>query len=196
MSVSMEFFFDVASPYSYLAAARLEALAGSGPAVVWRPFLLGGVFRSTGNRAPALVPAKGRYLFADVRRWATQDGVPLQWPALFPINSLVAQRALTAAEAQGGQAAVRALAMALYEAYWGRGEDPCSEPVLRSAADAAGLDAAALGAAIVDPEIKGRLRAVTDEAVARGAFGAPTFFVGEQMFFGRDRLDWALDAAQ
>ena len=121
LSESIEFFFDVASPYSYLAAARLDALGKSGEVdVVWRPFLLGAVFKATGNRAPAMVPAKGRYLYRDLRRWADRDGIALRWPKQFPVNSLLAQRALLAADAQGGQAALRGLAMALFEAYWVR----------------------------------------------------------------------------
>lgn len=183
---SLEFFWDPASPYTYLAATRIETLAEeAGIALNWRPFLLGGVFKATGNRAPAEVAAKGRYLFEDLQRWASLYGVPLRFPESFPANSIQALRAALVAE-ESGQGPD--FARAVMAAHWGEGRDINDPAVLAEVAEGAGLTADAVAQQMQSQEIKDRLRANTDEAVARGAFGAPTFFVGDVMFWGNDRL--------
>jgi 2-hydroxychromene-2-carboxylate isomerase len=183
---NIEFFWDAASPYTYLAATQIEALAArAGAAVTWRPFLLGKVFEATGNRMPAAIPAKGKHLFCDVQRWARHYGVPVAFPKIFPVNSVLALRAGIAAGAQGKSAA---FALAVMRAYWAGGADISQPASVSAAASAAGLDGAALLAQAQEQPVKDQLRANTEEAVRRGAFGAPTFFVGEQMFWGNDRL--------
>ena len=184
-TTTIEFFFDPASPYTYLASTQIDAVAArANVAVVWKPFVLGKAFEATGNRMPAAIPAKGKYLFADIQRWAVHYGVPLNMPKIFPINSLLALRAACAAS----EAERPALAKAVMRAYWADGADIANPEVLASIAESAGLDGAALIAATQTQAVKDQLRSWTDEAVARGAFGAPTFFVGEQMFWGNDRL--------
>lgn len=187
-SRSIEFFFDVGSPYSYLAATQLDGLAErTGVPVVWRPFLLGGVFKASGNEMPARVPAKARYMLADLERWARHYEVPFRFSPHFPLNTLKTQRALTAvAAADAG--AVRAFALALFRALWVDGRDVSADDVVLSVAHGCDADGDRVLAATSDPSIKDRLRAETDEAVARGAFGAPTFFVGPTMYWGNDRL--------
>lgn len=182
---TIEFFWDSASPYTYLAATQIEAVARRcGAALVWKPFLIGKAFEATGNRPPVSVPAKGKYLFKDLQLWARHYRVPLEFPKIFPINSLLPQRAACAVpEERAGDFARAAMA-----AYWAQGQDIQQPDVLRSVAAGLGLDGDKLLAATQDPAVKDRLRANTDEAVRRGAFGAPTFFVGEQMFWGNDRL--------
>jgi 2-hydroxychromene-2-carboxylate isomerase len=183
---SIEFFWDAASPYTYLAATQIESLAArAGATVAWRPFLLGKVFEATGNRMPAAVPAKGKHLFRDVQRWAQHYGVPVGFPKVFPVNSVLALRAGLAASAQGKGAE---FAKAVMRAYWGDGNDIGQPEVVSAVAASVGLDGPALLLQAQEQPVKDQLRANTEEAVKRGAFGAPTFFVGEQMFWGNDRL--------
>jgi len=184
----IEFFFDVVSPYTWLATHRIDELAAqAGLPVRWRPFFLGGVMKATGNTPPALLPARGRYMFRDLHRWAGRVKAELNFPTVFPTHSLPAMRALCA---MPQDQAMVAAARALFRAYWTEGRDIRDPAVIAEitgpqAVAAAGQDAA-----------KERLRAWTDEAVARGAFGAPTFFVGEQMFFGNDRMDFVAEAVR
>ena len=186
---TLEFFFDVASPYSYLAATQLPGLAQrTGVTVAWRPFLLGGVFQASGNTMPARVPAKARWMLSDLGLWAARYGVQFKMASHFPINALKPQRALVAAGRTGGNEAVERLALALFTGYWAEDVDVSKDSGLLACAAAAGLDGRALLADTADPEVKEALRAATEEAVQRGAFGAPTFFLGDTMFWGNDRL--------
>ncbi len=182
----IEFFWDAASPYTYLAATQIEPLvARAGGKLVWRPFLLGKVFEATGNRMPASVPAKAKHLFCDVQRWAQHYGVPVAFPKVFPVNSVLALRAGIAASAQGRGAEFARAAM---KAYWADGTDISQPGAVSAIAASVGLDGPALLLQAQEQPVKDQLRANTEEAVKRGAFGAPTFFVGERMFWGNDRL--------
>jgi 2-hydroxychromene-2-carboxylate isomerase len=186
----LEFFFDYGSPYSYLADSQLRALrARTGCEIRYRPMLLGGVFKATGNRSPALEPveAKRRYGGVELRRFVDRLGVPFQWNPHFPIDTLRLMRAAHAAQRLGVFPAFHA---AVYPAFWAAGEDLGDDAVVARVLGAAGLEGDRLLAAAREDEAKAALRATTDEAVARGAFGAPTFFVDDEMFFGNDRLDF------
>jgi 2-hydroxychromene-2-carboxylate isomerase len=186
----LEFFYDFVSPYSYLASTRVEAeVAKVGGTVRFRPFLLGGVFNATGNKAPIENPAKARYLPSDLTRWARRLGVPFAWPARFPVLTVLPLRAAFAAEKHGK---LVPFTHAVYRAYWGDGKDVSEAAVVGEAAASVGLDPTALLAEA--PAFKDALKAQTQEAVDRGAFGAPTFFVGDDMFLGNDRLDFAVEA--
>ncbi len=186
---SFEFFWDVGSPYTYLAFTQLAGLEQrTGAAAKLRPFLLGGVFKSTGNNMPAAVPAKARYLAIDLHRWRMHYGVPMLMPVAevaFPLNTLLPMRAAVAAELQHTG---RVFAEALLNAYWRDGVDVSSPEALGQVAAFAGLDANSLLSAAATQEVKDALRANTDEAVARGAFGAPTVFVDDELYWGNDRL--------
>lgn len=177
MSKKVEFFFDVASPYSYLAALQVGRLEKLAP-VEWRPFLIGGVFKLSGNTMPAANPAKGQYMLKDLQRLFDYLGEPHQFPANFPTNSLAAMRALTAAASQD----VPALSLKLFKAYWADDRNIADPDVLK---ELLGED---LMARTTDDAIKEKLKATTEEAATRGAFGAPTFFIGNEMYFGEDRL--------
>ena len=186
MSTQIEFFFDPASTYSYLAATQIEAFAKQhATTVVWKPFLLGKAFEATGNKMPALIPAKGKYLFKDASLWAKLYGVPFVFPKNFPLNSVLASRATIAAD-QAGQGVPFALAM--FKAYWAEGADLSQPDAIAAVANGVGLDGTALVAATGEAAVKDVLRANTEDAIARGVFGAPTFFIGKQMFWGNDRL--------
>ena len=181
----IELFFDVGSSYSYLAATQMAGLsARTGVPVRWRPFLLGAVFKATTNDLPVRVPAKARYMLVDMARWAEHYGVPFRLPSRIPMLTLRTQRALTAAPAE----AVPAMALSLFATYWANDEDPTTDAAITAAAQAAGVDAAPILGAIDAPATKDKLRATTGEAVARGAFGAPSLFVGDALFWGNDRL--------
>jgi len=187
---TLEFFYDFISPYSYLASARVEEVATRANGTVrFRPFLLGGVFKATGNRSPIETAAKGRHMWVDLQRWARRLDVPLRRPQTFPVSSLLALRTAFAAERAG---ALVPFTHAVFRAFWGEGRDLASPEVLADVARSVGLDGPALVAAA--PEHKAALAASTDEAVARGAFGAPAFFVGNDLFMGNDRLDFVEEA--
>jgi 2-hydroxychromene-2-carboxylate isomerase len=182
----IEFFFDVGSSYSYLASSQIAAVGERTQTPVrWRPFLLGAVFKATGNDLPIKLPAKARWMLSDMTAWAAHYKIPFRMPSRFPLVTLRTQRFLAAVE-RAHPAQLAPVALALFKAYWAEGQDITTDPVL--AAAAAGLDTAALLAAIELQETKDHLRATTDEAVRRGAFGAPTMFVGDAMFWGNDRL--------
>jgi 2-hydroxychromene-2-carboxylate isomerase len=187
----LEFFFDYGSPYSYLADSRLPAFAErTGAEISYRPMLLGGVFKATGNQSPALQPceAKRNYGFLELQRWVSHLGVPFAANPHFPINTLLLMRTAVAAQHAG---VFGPFHRAVYPAFWAEGENLGEPEGVRRVVEKAGLDAGALLEAAASPGVKAELRASTEEAVARGAFGAPTFFVGDQMFFGNDRLDFA-----
>lgn len=185
MSRIVEFYFDCASPYTYLAVTQIEAVARrAGGSVVWKPFLIGKAFEATGNRMPASVPAKAKYMFKDLQRWARHYGVAFQFPGVFPINSLLPQRVACAVPA----ARIGDYALAVMSAYWAHNQDIQKPEVLQAVLDSLGLDGAAALAATQDEAVKTQLKTHTEEAIARGAFGAPTFFVGKAMFWGNDRL--------
>ncbi len=187
MNKTIEFFWDCGSPYTYLASTQIEKLArDAGAELKWRPFLLGGAFQATGNRMPAAIPAKGKYLFEDVKLWARLYAVPFRFPDKFPINTLAAQRAGIAATRMGKAAE---FAKRVMRAHFGEGRDVSQPDELKGVAADAGLDGDALLAQTQDQSVKDELKSNTEEAVRRGAFGAPTFFVGEAMFWGNDRLD-------
>lgn len=188
--MTLEFFYDVGSPYSYLAAMQVDDFAADHALELrWRPFLLGAVFKETGNAPPARVPAKAAWMVADLAEWARLLGVALRIPASFPTNTLYAQRALVAVDRRLGQDALQRASLALFGAYWGQGRDVADPEVIADALRLAEIDPAAIAADMQTPEVKDALREQTDEAVRRGAFGAPTFFVGDAMFFGSDRFD-------
>lgn len=192
----VDFFYDLACPYAYLAHGRVDAAcARHGATVAWRPFLLGGVFRAIGTPdrpGEHMPPAKAAMNLLDMTRWAAFHGVPFHMPATHPNRTVLALRAVIASGDP-----VRA-SRALFHAYWARGLDVSRPDVVREALDQAGLDGAALVAKAEDPEIKDALRRATDEAIAAGVFGAPSFVVtvrdepgragAVELFWGQDRL--------
>jgi 2-hydroxychromene-2-carboxylate isomerase len=184
----VEFFFDYGSPYSYLADRLLPDLARrTGAEIAHRPMLLGGVFKATGNRSPMQEPVepKRRYAGAALARTARLHGVPFARNPHFPIDTLKLMRAAVAAQRAGCFAPLHA---ALYPAFWVDGVDLGDERAIAAVAEKAGLDARALLAAAASDAVKAELRANTEEAVARGAFGAPSLFLGDELFFGVDHL--------
>lgn len=190
MAKDIDFYFDIGSSYSYLAAEMMDAfVARTGATVHWRPFLLGAVFKATGNEPPAgRVAAKAAWLLTDMTRNAEYLGLQWKLPSRFPMVTLRAQRALVAAERLFGEAAIPRFARALFRAYWVDDRDPTANETILEAARSAELDGEKIVAALDEQATKDRLREITDAAVAKGAFGAPSFVVGEALFWGHDRL--------
>lgn len=193
-SPRVEFFYDFSSPYSYLASTQVEAVVErAGATLDPRPFLLGPVFKASGNVMPASVPSKGAYLFRDLRIWARDYGVGFRWPDFFPMNSVLpARMAVSLSEPTQRMK----LSRAFFHAVWVDGVNLSESAHAIAIANTAGFDGEALAARAAEQEVKDLLRANVDDAVARGAFGAPTFFVGEQMFVGNDRLSFVERAAR
>ena len=186
MARTLEFYFDYGSPYSYLADTQVEAIAQrSGATLERKPMLLGGVFKATGNHSPAELPAKSKWSAFDMPMWARHYGVPFNRNPHFPVNTLALMRGAAAAQIDGF---LERYHPAIYKAMWVDGVNLNDIGEVAKVLTAAGLDASKIGNRIQDQDVKDRLKATTDEAVARGVFGAPTSFVGDMMFFGNDRL--------
>jgi len=191
---TVEYFFDVGSPTAYLAWTQLPKIAAeTGAAIAWRPMLLGGVFKATGNASPVTVPAKGRWMNEDIARWARRYGVPFAFNPYFPINTLTLMRGATGLQMRRPDELPRYLDV-IERAMWEAPRNLGDPAVLAATLAEAGFDADELVALTGDPEVKAKLVATTEEAVARGVFGAPTFFVGDAMFFGQDRLEFVREA--
>ena len=193
MSKQLEFYFDFGSPTAYLAYCRLGQLAQQYPLeVIYRPMLLGGVFKAAANSSPVAVPAKGKYMLEqDLPRFARRYQVELNFNPHFPINTLNLMRAAIAAEKLG---CFEDYLAAVFQAVWIDSKNMGDPAVVEEVLTAAGLDAQALINGSQEPEVKAALIANTEAAVERGVFGAPTMFMDGAMYFGQDRLDFVEEA--
>ena len=194
MSKIVEFYFDFGSPAAYLAFTQLPALcAETGATVVWKPMLLGGVFQATGNHSPVTIPAKALYVFKDFARFARRYGVPLNNNPFFPINTLTLMRAAAGLQMRG-DTRFGDYVQAMFHAVWVDAKNMNDPATVGAAWHGAGFDAAAMLALANEQPVKEQLKTLTQQAVERGIFGAPTFFVGDTMFWGQDRLDFVREA--
>jgi 2-hydroxychromene-2-carboxylate isomerase len=192
MPKQLEFFYDFTSPTAYLAWARLpQILQRTGAKVIYRPMFLGGVMQTTGNRPPGTVEAKARWMQADLQRWAKRYDTPFVRNPHFPMRTLMAQRA---AHGWLGRPDFEKYLATIFTAAWQGGTNIADKAVLAEVLASAGFSPEAFFAEAENPANKEKLKATTDEAVARGVFGAPTFFVGDEMHFGQDRLDFVEEA--
>ncbi|WP_201629369.1 2-hydroxychromene-2-carboxylate isomerase [Psychrobacter maritimus] len=188
MSKKVEFFFDVGSPASYLAWTQLESIAQRTNAkIIWRPMLLGAVFQATGNASPAAVPAKGAYMLKDLQRFSNIYGAPFNFNPFFPLNTMHLMRGATA---YLEEPEFQTYLAAIFNALWSEKLNMESPEVVAEVLTKAGIDVTNFMARISETEVKERLKATTEEAVARGVFGAPSFFVNDELFFGQDRLSF------
>ncbi len=188
----IEFYFDISSPWTYLAFHNVQPLARElDVRIAWKPILVGGIFNTVNPSVYEFrkhgSPGKQRYLEKDLADWARHTGLSIKFPpSVFPVNSVKAMRACIFLDGEGK---LPAFARAVFEAYWGRDEDIADDQVLAEACRIAGADPARVLAGISEPAIKDQLRRNTDELIARGGFGSPTMFVnGDDMYFGNDRL--------
>lgn len=192
MSRKLEFFFDVVSPTAYLAWTQFPGvIERTGAELVYRPFFLGGVMAATGNRPPATVEAKGRWMNADLTRYAKRYGATFVRNPTFPMNTLAIMRA---AITWKDRPDFESFLSTIFKAIWADQKAVADEAVLTQVLADAGFNTDEFWAAAKDPANKEALKANTDEAVARGVFGAPTFFVGDEMHFGQDRLEFVEEA--
>lgn len=190
--MTLEFFFEFASTYSYPAALRIEPLArAAGVALVWRPFLLGPIFRAQGwNDSPFnLQPVKGRYMWRDLERICAEQRFSWRRPSSFPRNGLLAARVACRFEDEPW---CPDFVRSIYRANFAEDREISDPEVVRSCLEALGLPAGALLEHASAPAAKEKLRAQTERAMALGIFGAPSFVVGDELFWGNDRLEAAL----
>jgi 2-hydroxychromene-2-carboxylate isomerase len=194
MPKTVDFFFDVGSPSSYLAWTQLPGLCAShGADLVYRPMLLGGVYQATGNASPATIPAKGRYTQMDYERHARRYGVPFRGNPHFPVITLFLMRAVAGIQLRRPEQ-LQQLLGCVFKALWIDALNLNDPQLTAEVLTAGGFDPAEIERLTQDPETKAVLKATTQEAVERGVFGAPTLFVGDQMFFGQDRMDFVREA--
>jgi 2-hydroxychromene-2-carboxylate isomerase len=190
----VEFYFDLVSPYSYLAFGRVGDICEEHEAeLVLRPMLLGAVHKTVGLQAPIEIPSKGQYQVQDIHRWAEHYGLPMRFPDPFPFRTLKTMRAAMVRAEEGDLGTFVREAFALYweegGAPKGRTEADEDEP-LREVASRIGAEPEEVLEKATSGEAKEALKSATAEAIERGVFGAPTFFVGDEMFWGNDRLDF------
>ncbi|MBJ2267406.1 2-hydroxychromene-2-carboxylate isomerase [Pseudomonas sp. MF6772] len=194
MSKTLEFFFDLGSPTTYLAYTQLPGIcAETGSQLVYQPILLGGIFKATGNASPVTIPAKGRYLLQDLARYAKRYGVPLKFNPHFPINTLTLMRAVTGIQLRQPERFIDFIDC-LFRAIWVEGRNMGDPAVVAAVLAQHHFDPAQVLELTQDEEVKNALKHKTEEAIARGMFGAPAMFVGQQLFFGQDRLDFVREA--
>ncbi len=191
----IEFFFDCSSPWTYIAFRNLQSLAAElKESIIWRPVLVGGIFNSVNKgiyiAREDMNSPKNRYMLKDVQDSAHEAGLSIVFPPkVFPVNSVKAMRGcLWIAQDALARDHYLAFVEATFAAYFGREEDISQDEVLVTICQQVGINAEAFLAGIARPDIKEQLKANTDEAIRRGAFGSPTFFVDEDMYFGNDRL--------
>lgn len=194
MSKTVEFYFDLGSPATYLAYTQLPKICEQTDSqLVYVPILLGGVFKATGNASPATVPAKGRYMFIDLDRYAKRYGVRLKINPHFPINTLVLMRAVTGMQMRHPER-FAAFVDCLFKALWIEGRNLNDPATVGAVLSENGFDPEEILALSAEEDVKSALKDTTEKAVQRGVFGAPSMFVGEQLFFGQDRLDFVSEA--
>ena len=188
MSNDVYFYYDYGSPTAYLAWTQLPELCERHKANLhYKPVLLGGIFKATGNSTPVLIAPKGKWLFKDIERYAVRYGVPYQMNPHFVINSMTMMRGAMWAQNTG---VLESYNKAMYEATWVNGLNMSEPDVIASVMNEADLDAAAMLQAVADDSIKKQLIEATGDAVEQGVFGAPTMIVDGELHFGQDRLGW------
>jgi 2-hydroxychromene-2-carboxylate isomerase len=182
MPKPLEFFFDYVSPFSYLADTQLPALLErTGASIIYKPILLGAIFKASNNTPPPAIPAKLKYNAIDAMRWSNHYGVAMKINPFFPLSTIRAMRGAIVAQSAGCFPAYHS---AMFRAMWVDGVNLGDPKIVKEIFVRFAMDPDA----VEREDVKERLIANSDEAVARGAFGAPTFFVGDAMFWGNDRM--------
>ena len=191
---SVEFYFDLGSPYSYLAYYRLLQMAEQQEIqIVYKPILLGGVFKATGNRSPIEIPVKGAYSILDMQRWAEYYHIPMQMNPHFPMNTLTLMRILTGVQLLHLEKFEQVLKL-LFDAMFGTPQNLNEPTVLAEVLKPSGFSVEDIMSMVQSEVVKQKLITETEQAIQRGIFGAPTFFVGDEMYWGQDRLHFVEQA--
>ena len=191
---SVEFYFDLGSPYSYLAYYRLLQMAEQQEIqIVYKPILLGGVFKATGNRSPIEIPVKGVYSILDMQRWAEYYQIPMQMNPHFPMNTLTLMRILTGVQLLHLEKFEQVLKL-LFDAMFGTPQNLNEPTVLAEVLKPSDFSVEDIMSMVQSDVVKQKLITETEQAILRGIFGAPTFFVGDEMYWGQDRLHFVEQA--
>ena len=191
---SVEFYFDLGSPYSYLAYYRLLQMAEQQEIqIVYKPILLGGVFKATGNRSPIEIPVKGAFSILDMQRWAEYYHIPMQMNPHFPMNTLTLMRILTGVQLLHLEKFEQVLKL-LFDAMFGTPQNLNEPAVLAEVLKPSGFSVEDIMSMVQSEVVKQKLITETEQAIQRGIFGAPTFFVGDEMYWGQDRLHFVEQA--
>lgn len=191
---TVEFYFDLGSPYSYLAYYRLLQMAEQQEIqIVYKPILLGGVFKATGNRSPIEIPVKGAYSILDMQRWAEYYQIPMQMNPHFPMNTLTLMRILTGVQLLHLEKFEQVLKL-LFDAMFGTPQNLNEPTVLAEVLKPSGFSVEDIMSMVQSDVVKQKLITETEQAILRGIFGAPTFFVGDEMYWGQDRLHFVEQA--
>lgn len=192
MSKTVEFFFDYGSPNVYIAYTQIFKIADrTGATIIWKPALLGGIFNAIGNRAPATLPPKAKWMWQDLNRFAARFGVPFKLNSHFPVNTVPHMRGALVALRDGY---LQQYSDIMFKAIWIDDVNTADTAEFARVLNEGKLDAAKIMAEMQEPAIKQELFDRTAEAVERGAFGMPTFFIGDEMHYGKDRLDFVEEA--
>lgn len=190
----IEFYFDVGSPYSYIGFHRIQHIAEQYQAeIIWKPMLLGGVFKATGNSSPMAVPAKARYSMRDLKRWSDLWQIPVQMNPYFPINTLQLMRLITAVQLFQPEVFLNVLT-GIFNAMFGQPRNLNDLNELIQLMQELGLEVAQVKSWLEDEKVKSELKVITEEAIERGVFGAPSWFVDDELYWGVDHLHFVEDA--
>lgn len=184
----VEFFFDVISPYSYLAYYELQKIAARQQAeILWRPILLGAVFKATGNSSPMVVPAKAQHATLDLKRWAAHYQIPFRMNKAFPFNSMELMRIAVGLQMHDPAIFLHYLAV-IFKAMFGEPRNLSDLAEVEVVLKDAGINPTFALSLAEDEAVKSKLKMDTQAAIERGVFGAPAFFVGKNLYWGQDRL--------
>lgn len=185
---TIEFYFDLGSPYSYIGFHRIQKIAADRHAnILWKPMLLGGVFKATGNSSPMIVSAKAQYAMKDLKRWSKLWQIPMQMNPYFPINTLQLMRLVTAVQIYQPEQFLRELT-GVFHAMFGEPRNLNDLQEFKKMLIDLDLDVQQVQDWLEDEQVKQQLKSVTEEAVQRGVFGAPTWFSQNEMYWGIDHL--------
>lgn len=184
----IEFYFDLGSPYSYIGFWQIQKIAEKYQAeIIWKPILLGGVFKATGNSSPMTVPAKARYSMIDLKRWSTLWNIPVQMNPYFPINTLNLMRLICAVQIEKPELFLNVL-QTLFNAMFREPRNLNDLTELNKLGAELGFGSEQIQTWLADENVKQHLKSLTEEAIERGVFGAPTWFVNDEIYWGIDHL--------
>ena len=188
MAKNIDFYFDFGSPTAYLAFTQLQLIAKrNGVNLIFHPILLGGIFKATGNSPPAAIPAKGLYMMRDLQRYAEKYQVPYERNPFFPVNTLSLMRGAVSYQNNGD---FERYVNVIFHNMWVEPKNLNDENVLKKVLIDNNFEYDDFLKRITDQKTKDQLISNTEKVVQKGAFGAPTIFIGEEMFFGQDRMDF------
>ena len=190
MTKNVTFCFDFGSPYSYLAYNNLNSIREAGGEVAIMPVLLGGIFKATGNQPPATVQKKGEYMFKDINRWSKKLGIPFKMNPYFPILTVPHMRGAVLAQREN---ILEKYMQVMFEAIWVKAMNLNDQEILSNIAEKSGIDPNQFAEEISSDEIKNKLRENTEFAISKGAFGVPTYYLDDEMFWGIDSVKFLLD---